>query len=424
MNNELAGVNAHLYDVAIVGAGPAGSATATYLARAGLDVALVDRAAFPRDKPCAEYLSPAVEPLLAELGALAAIEATHPARLRGFRVFAPDGRMFQGDFAGVRGDGSIARDSAAGYETGLAVSRTILDAALVMAARGAGAEVRENWRLSTITRDATKAVWRLSSSVAGAENSLSARILIGADGVHSMVARRLGLRLEARTRKIAIVAHLRGIEGLSEYGEMHVANRRYVGIAPMETPSETARCNVAMVVDERREGRALAGKPQEYLLDALSTFPRLRDRVGALTIVRPALTASRLSSRVRRRSAEAALLVGDAAGYFDPFTGEGIFHALRSAQLAGSAIIEALAVGDVSASAMSRYDRAHTAAFRGKRAVELAVQAAVQTPALMSHIAARLEKRKLLADTLVAVTGDYLSPAAVLRPDYLLRLAL
>jgi flavin-dependent dehydrogenase len=242
--------------------------------------------------------------------------------------------------------------------------------------------------------------------------------------VHSQVARRLSLRLEARTRKIAIVAHLRGIEALSDYGEMHVANRRYVGIAPLEPASANARCNVAMVVDERREGRALAGKPQEYLLDALRTFPRLRDRVGSLTVARPALTASRLSSRVRRRSAEAALLVGDAAGYYDPFTGEGIFHALRSAQIASSVLILALAANDVSASSLSRYDRAHAAAFRGKRAIELAVQAAVQSPALMAHIAERLEKRKLLADTLVAVTGDYLSPAAVLRPGFLLRLAL
>ncbi|HKV85043.1 MAG TPA: FAD-dependent oxidoreductase [Ktedonobacterales bacterium] len=424
MTNERSGANAHLYDVAVVGAGPAGSATATHLARAGLDVALVDRATFPRDKPCAEYLSPAVEPLLANLGALAAVEATHPARLRGFRVFAPDGRMFQGDFAGVRGDDSTANGTSSAFETGLAVPRTILDAALVDAARDAGAEARENWRLSAINWDATKRAWRLSATRAGGEESISARILIGADGVHSLVARRLGLRLEARTRKIAIVAHLRGIEGLSEYGEMHVANRRYVGIAPMEPPSDTARCNVAMVVDERREGRALAGKPQEYLLEALSTFPRLRGRVGALTVVRPALTASRLSSRVRRRSAEAALLVGDAAGYYDPFTGEGIYHALRSAQIASSVIVEALAAGDVSASAFNRYDRMSAAAFRGKRTVELAVQAAVQSPALMSHIAARLEKRKSLADTLVAVTGDYLSPAAVLRPGYLLRLAL
>ncbi len=79
------------YDVAIVGAGPAGSASAILLARAGWRVALVDRSTFPRDKPCAEYLSPAAEPLLTELGVMEQLEATRPARLRGFRIFAPNG---------------------------------------------------------------------------------------------------------------------------------------------------------------------------------------------------------------------------------------------------------------------------------------------------------------------------------------------
>ncbi len=77
-----------LYDVAIVGAGPAGSSTATYLARAGWRVALVDRAAFPRDKPCAEYLSPAAEPLLRDLGVMDALAVHPPSRLLGFRIYA------------------------------------------------------------------------------------------------------------------------------------------------------------------------------------------------------------------------------------------------------------------------------------------------------------------------------------------------
>ena len=419
MSENILGAATHLYDVAVIGAGPAGSATAAHLASAGLDVALIDRATFPRDKPCAEYLSPAVEPLLAELGVLNAIEATRPARLRGFRVFAPDGRMFQGDFAGVQDERSNAH-----FETGLAVTRTVLDAALVNAARAAGANLREGWRMSRFDWEPESRVWRISSGLGRSEDSLSARMLIGADGVHSVVARRLGLRLEARTRKVAIVAHIRGIAELSPYGEMHIANGRYVGVAPLEPQLHNATCNVAMVVDERREGKTLAGKPQEYLLDALPTFPRLRDRVASLTVVRPALTTSRMSARVRRRSAEGALLVGDAAGYYDPFTGEGIYRALRSARIASAVVREALAEGDVSARRLFEYDRAYTSAFRGKRAVEVAIQAAVQTPFLMRHIAARLEKRKHLADTIVAVTGDYLSPAAVLRPDFLLRLVL
>src|SRR6516162_5127410 len=91
-----------LYDVAVIGAGPAGSAAATYLASKGLRIVLVDRARFPRDKPCAEYLSPAAEPLLRKLGVLDELERTEPARLNGFRIFASSDLMFQGDFGATR----------------------------------------------------------------------------------------------------------------------------------------------------------------------------------------------------------------------------------------------------------------------------------------------------------------------------------
>src|SRR5579871_2910382 len=91
-----------IYDVAVVGAGPAGAATATLLARAGWRVVVVDRSVFPRHKPCAEYLSPAAEPILRELGVLDRLNTARISRLRGFRIHAPDGRVFQGDFAATR----------------------------------------------------------------------------------------------------------------------------------------------------------------------------------------------------------------------------------------------------------------------------------------------------------------------------------
>jgi flavin-dependent dehydrogenase len=373
----------------------------------------VDRATFPRDKPCAEYLSPAAEPLLSDLGVMERLEATHPARLRGFRIYSPNGRMIQGDFAATRD-----AEGKSLFATGLAIPRLRLDASLEAGARAAGAELHENWRLAQLTRE--DAVWRLTP--VGEHEPILARLLLAADGVHSTVAQRLGLHETRRMRKVALVAHMRGVAGLGEYGEMHVAGRRYVGLAPLEPPEVGDLCNVAMVVDEARDGRKLAGRPERFLLEALETFPKLAGRLASAMVTRRTLTVSRINVRAKRLSGEGLLLVGDATGYYDPFTGEGIYRALHGAQLATEVALEALAKDDLSAATLACYDRLCQETFKGKRLIEMIIQSAVQAPPLMNHLARILGRRKMMADTVVAVTGDFLPPSAVLRPGFLLRL--
>lgn len=404
-----------MYAVAIVGAGPAGTACAIHLARAGQRVVVVDRGTFPRHKPCAEYLSPAAEPLLRDLGVLDLLDATHPARLAGFRIYAPDGTYFQGDFAATQHQNGQSM-----YETGLAIPRHTLDATLLNAARAAGAEVREGWRLDQITRDSGKGLTTLTS--AGDQEPITARLVIAADGVHSTVARRLGMQRPGAMRKIALVAHLRGLADLTEYGEMHVAGRRYVGLAPLEPAGVGDLCNVAMVVDAARDGAKLAGRPEAFLLEALQTFPRLRGRLDGISVARTTLATSGICVDTTRRSAEGLLLAGDAAGYYDPFTGEGIFRALHGAQLVTKIALAALKSNDCSATALARYDRLYHADFRGKRTIEQIIQLAVQVPPLMNHLSWIMRRRKHMADTVVAVTGDFLPPWAVLNPGFLLRL--
>jgi 2-polyprenyl-6-methoxyphenol hydroxylase-like FAD-dependent oxidoreductase len=177
-----------------------------------------------------------------------------------------------------------------------------------------------------------------------------------------------------------------------------------------------------MVVDEARDARHLAGRPQEFLIEALSTFPRLQGRLEHLRVARPTLAISRICVRARRFSDDGLLLVGDAGGYFDPFTGEGIYRALRSAQVAAEIGDSALQRQDLSASSLARYDRMLRSEFRGKRTVESIIQMAVQVPPLANHLAGVMQRKAGMADTMVAVTGDFLPTSAVLRPGFLLRL--
>src|SRR5262245_2575075 len=138
-------------DVLIVGGGPAGSSLAFALARAGIDVHVVDRARFPRPKPCAEYLSPEASRILDEMGALHRVEQSGAAALSGIRVRAPNGAVIAGDFVAGHGFRGFR-------DRGLSVRREVLDAILLDCARAAGARITEGTRITGLVQDAVRRV--------------------------------------------------------------------------------------------------------------------------------------------------------------------------------------------------------------------------------------------------------------------------
>src|SRR5690349_14320163 len=203
-------------DVLIVGGGPAGSSTAHALARAGIDVLVLDRARFPRPKPCAEYLSPQASRILAEMGALTAVEASGAAQLAGMVIRAPNGERIVGEFGRCAFRGFTDR--------GLSVRREVLDTILLDRARAAGARVVEGTRVLDVERDRAGRVTGVRTlSSDGSTSVQHARLVIGADGLRSVIAKRLGLARFARwPRRLALVTHYTGVGDIGTCGEMHV----------------------------------------------------------------------------------------------------------------------------------------------------------------------------------------------------------
>ena len=125
---------------------------------------------------------------------------------------------------------------------------------------------------------------------------------------------------------------------------------------------------------------------------------------------------------VRRAIAGGALRVGDAAGYYDPFTGQGIYRALRGAELAAEAIGAALRAGDASAAALMPYERARRRAFGPGERFQRVVAAFVSLPWLYRAVAGRFARRPALADAVVQVTGDVRPVRSLLRPGFVAQL--
>jgi flavin-dependent dehydrogenase len=254
----------------------------------------------------------------------------------------------------------------------------------------------------------------------GRVDELRASIVVGADGVRSVVARRLNA-LEARRgmERIALVGHLAGISGLSTLGEMHLGLDGYCGVAPLGD----GVANVAMVVHQSA-APCLRGRVEAFFWEELARLPHLAARVRQAQVVRPLMAIGPLSYRARRLSTHGALLVGDAGGFYDPFTGQGVYRALVSAAIAADVAGAALAAGDVSAARLAAYDRRRRAAFRGNHAVEWLVQKFIDRPALFGRAARCLAAHTEMADTLLGVTGDIVPPRRVLSPWFLGRLLL
>jgi flavin-dependent dehydrogenase len=417
-----AGAPAVPADLVVVGAGPSGSSLAARLASDGAHVVLLDERSFPRSKPCGDCLSPGATPLLEELGVLEELRGDTAAGLDGWRLRAPGGAWFEGRF-GRGEDGGAIR--------GLSLPRRQLDAALLRAAIRAGAEVRVGVRVVDLAWREGRVAGVRTRGRDGREETVVARLVAGADGLRSTVARRMGAVRRGRRPRLALVARYAhgpaGAEadgpacpgaawppadGSEAFGEMRISSEGCSGLAPLGG----GRWNATVVVPASRAPAISAGRERfmEERLTAYGVTERLDGarRVGEIEVTGP------FEVTPRRVGVPGAFLVGDAAGYFDPFTGQGIYRALATGRLGADharAVLGARAEAEERA-AVRRYARQLEELLAPSRRLQRLVDFVVARPALMDAAAALFLRRPTLADLLVRATGDVAPAGALLDP--------
>jgi menaquinone-9 beta-reductase len=386
-------------DVVVVGGGPAGSSTATHLARAGVDVLLLDKAKFPREKACAEYCSPGVVDALDDLGVLERIREREHRLLPGMQVVAR-GRPIPLPFADDRSDANLA----------LGVRRSILDDVLLRHAADAGADVNEGVRVTSpiIQDDRVRGVHVKNGH---GETRINADFVVAADGLHSTITRSLGLDRPVRwPRRLGLVARFSQLRAPVANGQMHIGDEIYCGLSPV---SESI-ANVSLVIPM---GYKPKGFPTGQFFDQMiRTLPGIDALLGDAERVSSVRGLGPMGKRVFRPEGPGYLLVGDASGFFDPLTGEGIHRALIGGRLAANAVMRALSRAD---RRPVGYRRARKRQFQDKQRVCQIIQMLLLSNHVLDYVTANVVRRDMAAQTLCGILGDYQPARNAFHPTFL-----
>ena len=373
-------------DVLIVGAGPAGSVAALQLARAGARVRILDRAAFPRHKMCGDTLNPGCLALLDRL------DRTVADRIRA-RALKTTGMTITGP-----GNVTVRADYPAGI-SGAALLRSELDQFLLEAAVHAGARFDAGiFVQSPIVSAGSLRVVGVRGRSGMREHIFRSPVVIAAEGRASRLAATLKLARFSRTiQRWAYGAYFTDVAGLTAHGEMHVRRDGYVGVAPLPG----ALANICVV---RARWRLVAGERPDQVVSRSITrdaafaarFARAR-RVSEVAVLGPLAVDSTAAG------CPGLLLAGDAAGFVDPMTGDGLRFAIRGGELAARAALVELESGEAACSALQAWRRRE---FNGKWRVNRALRALVGSPRSLSCAAIAARAWRAPVEHLVGIAGD------------------
>lgn len=395
------------HDVLIIGAGPAGSSAAIVLSRAGLDVCLVDRETFPRDKTCGDALLPDAIEALTRLGLMDRL-ADRAVRLETLRIGSPNRTTVDipGTFA--------------------ALERSVLDDVLRIAAVEAGARFLAPLKaLSPIERDGRIVGATLTDPGGARSIEIHARYTVLATGASAGPLQAFGVRAAVKPEAFALRAYFEAPAAIaSEMQRLSIAYDRV--ICPgygwiFALPGNVFNVGVGLVSRHVPRGR------RHPLREAWGRFtegyPEARTLVRESRPFGPVAGAPLRTGFDGTKIGRAGLLVvGEAAGLTYPFTGEGIGKAMESGRLAARALLDALgANGPDRGSVEARYLAASRAAFADRFATYRRAEAWVARPWICNLLCRRARRDGFVRRQIAGMIGETTNPTALFSPLGLLR---
>lgn len=404
------------YDVIIVGGGPGGATTALYAQKLGLKVLLVDKKRFPRDKICGDAISGKSITYLEELGLIDEIERS-PQQLVDSVIFSsPNNKS-----ANIRLVPTVFN----GISTGYVCRRMVFDNILFQAAKKV-VDTIEEFSVEDLLKSNGQVqgvIGRQGGGEDGKSREITGKIVIGADGFNSVVSRKLGLyEHDPDHLLVATRAYYSGISGLNHAIELHYVKDvlpGYFWIFPLE--NGMANVGLGMIHSALKK----KGVRLRHAHVAATESPTFRDRFKNAELLGD-IQGWNLPVGSKRRAVHGNgfVLIGDAAGLIDPFTGEGIGNAMCSGKIAAQVAAEICPGTDYSAARLQIYSDRLWEVLGGELNLAYKLQRTARFTPLVNLVVSRAGKRREVADWISDMIAGKISKRELLSPLTYMRLLL